>query len=413
MDRIRLGVRIADLERVLDSYDSAVLGNSYRATLPAGRIARLLVSLQGQDVVSMSTLESIAYKQVHISSLELRKAYLPLFSEWGFARIYDDRIEETVKSRSAVLDQVGQWWEQSKPHEVERLSVELFDTTAVAPVPLDNVKRITDNYDSRASQNAMIHLRESGLVDKLRCKDTDWFYSPEVFGENYPKTIKYLENQSEKKAVEIRSVIEKIMNNEGLPHDSLKNEVNEKMIDEMTGSGLLMGFPVSIGGRNCPFYFTPDVRNRFDREGRGDKFELIKAGISHFQYAFRLAEEMTGKLKFNPSVFLNRLIDNGKAGDATAIGTDYDLLVKSGLVKIENTYGNRYRFILPESKEKIADLEAIRDAFQDKWVMPQINLSTMGIPCEVIPGDSIVYRATKAMQAKELAREFAKDVFIR
>ena len=119
----------------------------------------------------------------------------------------------------------------------------------------------------------------------------------------------------------------------------------------------------------------------------------------------------TGKLKFSPAVFLDRLIENGKAGNATAIGTDYDLLIKTGLVKIERTYGDRYQFILPTSKEKIADLEAIRDIFKEKWMVPQIDLSAMGIRGDVIPGDSIVYRSTKSIDAKTLSREFAAEVF--
>jgi len=411
MDRVRLAVRVTDIERVLDNFESPVLGSNFRATLPSGRVARLLVSLQGQDIVSMSALESIAYKQVHISSLELHKAYLPLFSEWGFVRVYENRIEENVTSRSALLERVGTWWEKSNPNPVEKLAVELFDKTAVSPVPSESVNKIVADFDVGTSKNAFAHLSESGLVDKFKYRDDEWFYSPEVFGENYPETIKYLENQTQPERAKIRSIIEKILSDEGVPHGTLKNEVDERTINQMTGAGLLMGYPVSINGKNHPFYFTPDIRNRYDREGRGDKFELIKSGISHFQFAYRLAELSTGKLKFSPAVLLGRLLDNGKAGNATAIGTDYDLLVKTGLVKIEPTFGNRYRFILPDSKEKIADLEAIRDAFKEKWIVPQIDPSAMGIPGIVVPGDSIVFRATKAMQAKDLAREFAKEVF--
>jgi hypothetical protein len=411
MDAVRLGVRVTDIERVLDQFESPILGNNFRSTLPAGRIARLLVALQGQEIVSMPALESIAYKQAHISSFELKKAYLPVFAEWGFARVYDNKIEETITSRTEVLQQAGKMWEESDPNPVEKLAVDLFDTTSVSPVPSSSIQKILSNYNTTVGTNSVTHLSESGLVDKFKFDDGEWYYSPEIFGENYPKTLTYLRSQTESKQQEIRSVIESVLTNQGLPHDALKAGADEKLINQMAGAGLLMGYPLSIGSRTCPFYFTPDIRNRFDKEGRGDKFELIKAGMAHFQYAFRLADQNTGRLKFGPSVFLNSLLEKGKAGDATAIGTDYDILVKNGLVKLEPTTGNRYRFLLPESKEKIADLEAIRDAFEEKWVVPQMDLSTMGIPSTVITGDSIVYRSSKSMQAKSLAREFAKDVF--
>ena len=411
MDRTRLAVRVTDIERVLDQCESPVLGNNFRATLPAGRVARLLVSLQGQDIISMSALESIAHQQAHINALELQKAYLPLFSEWGFLRVYTDRVEENITSRSVLLEKVGKWWEESNPSPTEKLAVDLFDKAAMSPIPADTAEKIMSNYTEKAGTIAMVHLSQSGLVDKFNYNDAGWFYSPEVFGENYPTTIKYLENQTTGKRAQIWATIEKVLNDEGLPHDTLKTQTDELMINQITGAGLLMGYPLSISGKNCPFYFTPDVRNRYDREGRGDKFELIKSGVAHFQYAHRLAELATGKLKFSPSVLLDKLLENGNAGNATAIGTDYDLLLKKGLIKIEPTQSGRYRFILPTSKEKIADLEAIRDAFKEKWIVPQIDISSMGIPCKVIPGDSIVYRSTRAIQAKSLTQEFAAEIF--
>jgi len=411
MDLKRLAVRVTDVERVLEYFESPILGSNFRATLPTGRAVRLLISLQGQDVVSMPALESMAYTQAHISSWELHKAYLPLFSEWGFARIYDNRIEENVKSRLAVLETAGKWWEQSNPHQVERLGVELFDKAAMSPVPSEAVDKLLQKFDQATCRNTLTHLSQSNLVDKFKYKDVDWLYSPEIFGENYANTVKYLENQTDAERKEVFSIVEKVMQDQGVPHHTLKKAANENMINQMAGAGLILGYPVTFEGTTYPFYFTPDIRNRFDREGRGDKFELIKSGISHFQFAHRLAHQTTGKLNFNPSIFLDRLLENGKAGNATAIGTDYELLVKRGLVKLQPTYGTRYQFLLPDSKEKIADLEAVRDAFKEKWIVPGMDLSIMGIPGAVVPGDSIVYRSSKLIQGKELAREYAHEVF--
>ena len=116
MDRKQIAVRATDVGRVLDHYESPVLGTHFRATLPIGRIVRILVSLQGQDVVKMPVLESIAHKEVGITPLELHRTYLPLFQEGGFLRIYSDRIEETVKSREHMLKWAGELWEKLNPH---------------------------------------------------------------------------------------------------------------------------------------------------------------------------------------------------------------------------------------------------------------------------------------------------------
>lgn len=411
MDRERLAVRATDMERILDKCESPVLGSHFRATLPIGRIVRLLISLQGQDVISMSALESIAHKEAHIAALELHQTYLPLFQDWGFVRTYERRIEENVKNRSDVLKRAGRLWEKSNPHSVEKLGVELFDKTALSPRSSDAVQGTFARFRENTSISALAHLQESGLVDRFRYKDTEWFYSPEIFGENYPNTVKFLANQTEKKRRKIFSMIENVLQDQGVPHNILEEQTSPDLVSQTVGSGLLMGYPILRESKTYVFYFTPDIRNRYDREGRGDKFELIKSGVSHFQFAYRLAKARTGKLRFSPYIFLDKLLKKGTAGNATAIGTDYDLLVKKGLVKIEPTTGTKYRFLLPDSKEKIADLDVICNAFKEKWIVPRIDLSAMGIPGTVVPGDSIVYRSTKVIQARELARQFAQEVY--
>jgi len=410
MDVKRLAVRVTDIGRILDRLESPVLGSHYRATLPASRMARLLVSLQGQDVIPIPAVESIAHKEVGIASLELHRTYLPLFQDWGFIRVYEDRIEEDVKSRESVLTRVEKFWEESNPHPVEELSVKLFDSAALAPQHSDIVQRLVDNYKSEISTSAFTHLREGGLVDKFTYENANWYYSPEIFGENYPAVIKFVSSHKEKRA-DVYSIIETVLGDQGIPHDLLCQVGLGVLIDQIVGAGLLMGYPLSIGKSSQVFYFTPDLRNRFEREGRGDKFELIKTGISHFQFAHRMANKKTGRLKFSPYVLLDRLLEKGVAGNATAIGTDYYLLVQKGLVKTEPTSGTRYRFLLPDSKEKISDLQTIRDSFRDKWVVPKIDISVMGIPSGALPGDSIAYRSKKVVAGRELAREFAREVY--
>jgi hypothetical protein len=110
-----------DIGRILENYDTAVLGHNFRATLPTSKIVRLLVSLQGQDVIKTSYLESVALSEFRIGPFELRNAYLPTFEQWGYVRIMNDRVEENIPDRSTVLDRCGKFWSGSGPHDVEKL----------------------------------------------------------------------------------------------------------------------------------------------------------------------------------------------------------------------------------------------------------------------------------------------------
>jgi len=411
MNQRELATRISDMERVLGQYSSPMLGSHYRATLPTGKSIRLLISLQGQDKINFSALNAIAHSEIGISSFELRSSYLPLFQDWGFVNVYDDYIEENIGTRDQILDRASDFWHSLDPHPVERLSINVFDMTARLPQTQDVTQTILDQYSGTECDSCLSHLRGSGLLDEFSYKDTAWFYSPEIFGENFEKVISYLSAQAEETRKKINELIGTVTEDQGIPLNALTSKYGEKMPNQVSGVGILYGYPLHIGDSSNTFYFTPDLRSRFEREGRGDKFEIIKPGVAHFQYAHKLAPSRTGRLKLNPSVLIDRLLTRGFAGDATAIGTDYELLVKKGLVKIESTGGNRYRFLLPDSREKIADLEAIRDAFDTKQIVPKIDFSSLGIQGKITTQDSLVYRSTNLIQSRKLAQQFAKEVF--
>lgn len=411
MNRRELATRISDIERVLSQYSSPVLGSHYRATLPTGKAIRLLISLQGQDKVNSSTLNSIAHSEVGISPFELKSSYLPLFQDWGFIGIYDDYIIEDIKNRDDVLDRAVRFWEEQNPHPVEKLSVDLFDATAKMPQLQEKTQTILDQFTDPDCSSCLSHLKGAGLLDDFQYKETKWHYSPEIFGENYEKVISYLSVQTEDTRKDINNMVEVVNEDQGIPLDILLGKYGNKLPNQVAGVGVLYGYPLSIGNQQSTFYFTPELRSRFEREGRGDKFEIIKPGVAHFQYANKLAPKPTGRLRFNPSVLLDRLIERGYAGDATAIGTDYDLLVKKGLLKIEPTYSNRFKFLLPDSREKIADLEAIRDAFDNKPIVPQIDFTRMGLQGTITTQDSLVHRSKHFINTKKLAQQFATEVF--
>jgi len=357
-------------------------------------------------VIKKPLLESLAYRELGIDSLSLHDTYIPRIQEWGYARVYDDRIEETVKDRGEVLETVGKWWEKSNPHPAEAVSIDLFDKTAMLPRPESDIATIQNSVPGSAWTSAINHLAEVGLVDQFEHDGKNWFYSPEVFGENFEKTAKFVSHAKDKQ--QIAQMVNLIDSDQGMPDSVARARVGGAAWDKLVGAGLLLGFPITIAGTSDTFYFTPQVRSRFEREGRGDKFDLIKTGVSHWQFAHRVADPSTGRLKYSPRVFLDKLIEKGRAGNCTAIGTDFQLLIDRGLVKIEPTFGSRYEMILPDSKEKIADLQAMRDAFSGDWFAPrgQVPDDISGIPGEARGHDSLVYRSRKSLSGKAFAQDF-------
>jgi len=277
MNKRELATRISDLERVLSQYSSPVLGSHYRATIPTGKAIRLLISLQGQDRVNYATLNSIAHSEVGISSYELSSAYLPLFADWGFISVYDDYIEAEIESREKVLVRAADFWEEQDPHPVEKLSLNIYDITAKIPQTQDVTQTILDQYAASECDSCLLHLRGSALVDTFSFEDTSWYYSPEVFGENYKDVISYLSSQTDDSRNNINDLISAVTEDQGIPYNMLASRYGAQLPNQVAGVGILYGYPLAIGSDENTFYFTPDLRSRFEREGRGDKFEIIRS----------------------------------------------------------------------------------------------------------------------------------------
>jgi len=414
MDSRRKAYRIGELGRILQNWDSPVLGDHFGNTITTSKIINILVAIQGQNIVKNSYLKSLSYSGYYLDYLSLKNTYLPLFQEWGFIDIYDDRIEEIIKSRSQILDKAYEFWCQHDPHDAEKLAVDIFDPLSLAPLRQDKIENISRGFGAEIITSANTHLYEAGIIDYFPYKDESWYYSPEIFGEDYPNIIKYISNQTDEIKKDIYGLIEFLRSNQGMPEKTLAESFHGDMVNQLASSGITNAYPLIIDINDCKFFFTQDIRNSFEVRGKGDQFDLIKLGISHFRYAHHLAITPTGRLNLSPHVFLDHLIENGRSkSPATAIGRDYNLMVQKGLIKIEKAdSSNRYYMVLPDSREKIADLQAIRDAFEYQEVVPAGDSEIANSLRNAKEGDSIRYRSRSFVKNRELSQQFIKDIYL-
>lgn len=153
-----------------------------------------------------------------------------MFQDWGFIDIYKDRIELPTKSRGEILDRAGNFWLKSDPHPAEKLSIDLFDNLALAPRPKDIIDNISGKFDEIDVSSAKNHLSTANLIDFFSYKDDTWYYSPEVFGENYERTIKFISNQPTDMQKSIYNLVDDLRSSQGLPEDMLVGKYPHALI---------------------------------------------------------------------------------------------------------------------------------------------------------------------------------------
>ena len=88
-------------------------------------------------------------------------------------------------------------------------------------------------------------------------------------------------------------------------------------------AGILEPVDVMIDGGRITFLF---VASKTD-----DRIYLTKETTAHFRYNEKYADPNHGRLRM-PTVFLDRLIENGTAGGAENIGKNYTALEEKGIV---------------------------------------------------------------------------------
>jgi hypothetical protein len=86
--------------------------------------------------------------------------------------------------------------------------------------------------------------------------------------------------------------------------------------------------------------YTPLISEAPDSLDISDQVKLFVASI---EYGVRYSEDF--RLE-RPIAFVNRLLSEGTAGNATPVGRDYILLERQGIVTTEPTSGTKARFVL-------------------------------------------------------------------
>jgi hypothetical protein len=246
--------------------------------------------------------------------------------------------EDDVMRHSAAI------WERFGPSPVERaalVSLELASSLPLTEVELLSRLRhetVTDEEARQALELAnafsLVQVRDVGDLNARL------YYNPYLFGKNIQRASKALVALKADQRESLRSLLEEVQTNQGLPMRSVTS-ARPELVTYAGRLGLVDTTLVHTSdGRREGFLFT----NHFYGYGLGvsdipDELDHRKLVISSFTYGSRFS--LKYKLT-NPIRFLEVLISAGYAGKATPIGTDYPLIEKQRIVEVEQIAGDPY-----------------------------------------------------------------------
>lgn len=337
----------------------------------AGKIGRFIGVIRGnRKIENITKLEKMA-QGIGISKKELHKIILPelkIASDQKVELITNSigeikGIVEYVFDNHEVLEISGQAFENQAPSRKELIVVETMDETKKIPYLEGELINILTNmgYSEKDIVFALALQEQFGLVKKLnQSQYNDAIISNEyVWGRNHKKIAHTIVNLDFGQKQTLKEVIDIIQGTQGHPVDDLP-PIDSNLWLTAVKSGMINPTTIkSSRGIQKDFAFSPNMLEPLSyKNDILDDVKLLLASI-------RFGENYTpySKIK-DPAKFLSSLISYGNIGPHDANSTDYTLLEKKGILKVETRtkqgyYGPRTGPCLVLVKKDVAE-EALK-----------------------------------------------------
>jgi len=277
----------------------------------------------------------------------LERYVLEKLQDKGIIKIERPKIEVLCKDQKNLLQIMGGEWinrvkTQTPKNQNECALIELMEQLSSKPLTKHEMDEILKNTNKEYAKSIITILENLNL---LICLDSfNLFCSPETFGTGCKEDIvsKLSEFKIDKKYTDLINTIQNIKENPAVPLEFLPNQ---ELVKELSMTGFLEPYGITVGGRTVKFLFSGDLK--------ADDLYLTKETAAHFRYANTYAEKKFGRLE-DPVLFLTKLIEKGHSGAATNIGTDYNSLILNRVIRIEKG-GLSGRYMMYPVKEDILE----------------------------------------------------------
>ncbi len=390
--------------------------DEFEATRIAGQVGLLLNAIRERGRLSINKLTSIAKAQ-RIGKPTLQNNILPLFDRLNSERVKilyrDDKLrgfEENIDSMEQLYVIVGTLWESLDPSLIERGAIHVLKHTFVIPrlqtEELDLLSK--DGFrdeDAEATLGITTSFKIVQSFESRKLYDSVLF-NPYVWRTNQKKIAHALSLMPTNDKQSVTDCIGQISSSQAQPAEKFGSV--RAQLDTAHAIGLvdIVEVNTSAGDRK-EFLFTPHLTTHPDvSKYADDLLNDVRAVLACITYGetYSRISRLGGNMRDKTVNFLEKLLRVKVAGDATAIGVDYNLLEERGIITVELTNtppGGRYqmRLLRPEPI-KIA-LRVISDSIRQMSSKPQLVHTRTLDPASLFAGPE----ATRISTAPSLGEQ--------
>ncbi|HEX2894915.1 MAG TPA: hypothetical protein VHO29_13030 [Marmoricola sp.] len=271
------------------------------------------------------------------------------------------RLEEFVGVSATLTEQTVTLLNSLAPRRSDLAFLHSVEIGAIAPLAESQhleeiVKR---NFTDQEAADALRLARAVGL--NLNAPSTELnepiVFSPYVWGTKQLSLARFLSELPPNERDVLLGMSEQVLATPGL-HIS-KLSAPPAVIKSAQSAGLIQAASVqSSTGAASTYVFSPLLEAEDNLCTTTEAFHLRKLFVAHILFGHEKAKAGFGTIN-SPAVLVNSLVNRGRVGPATNIGTDYHLLEAAGVVAVDPAGDRAFlRLVKPEIAQ--SGLEWIR-----------------------------------------------------
>ncbi len=344
---VELGLRIISVAKSLEAFQSgdAKISQYFGATRLAGRGGLLASALRKQTRISYDKLK-IHAAEAKIDGPTLTKFVLPWLQKSGFAEVDEQKtiVVCNVVDYDAILKETYKHFASLDPTAEERAVLVILEMASEMPTTRSAAFTKLAGYGGQVSEVA---LELATGYHVLRVADGEGLaepvlYSPIIWGDNIGKASRALSHMDATERAVLLELISRVSKYQGMPEVAakiwLKGQNLEKLCDFAVQLGLLDRTEIlTKEGIAQNFLTTPHLYGEIAAKHGRDVCDRVRLFLDSIRHGQHYGNWMTGKIN-DPAVLLNALLRTGEIGPCTAIGTDYILVERAGIVTVSESW---------------------------------------------------------------------------
>lgn len=382
MDDLKKGTWIINSNKQIKRLRADTAELSYfEAIGAAGKAGDLLARLVADETEVIPVIKVKAFaRQCGISALELSACLEHLRAE---GKVDYDRgmslgVEVYCFSIQDALETTNKLYDRLEPSDYEEASLLSLEETFHLPrYRSDLISIISDQGFSEEVAHTTLDLQSSlGLVRTSDLESELLYYNEHAFEGNPQKITKALQALPSIERDHVETIYQLVNNSPGYLYDDLIIKFPEKLLRMMEGVGLLNMVPVKSAIGEAIFVTSPQLKGVSIGPVpiSTDVFHKAKLLLSCLRFGEVKSTYSRGKIDTHEKMMniVNKLIRGEEVGPATAIGQDYQLLEKQGVIATRQYPNDPRRYFMTLRQKEVGIL--VQQMLEFKRIVPEASM---------------------------------------